>query len=69
MNHFMDFDPHLVRERNERMRQEVRSVRIEKVLRNSHRERKEERAGMKGTLGDFLGRIATLGRSRRWGGC
>lgn len=59
MNHFMDFDPRLIRERNELMRQEVRSVRLEEALReNEDQERKEERAGMKGTLGGFLGRIA-----------
>lgn len=58
MNHFMDFDPHLIRERNELMRQEVQEVQLEGALRgNGDRERKEQRAEMKGTLGGFLGRI------------
>jgi hypothetical protein len=60
MNHFMDFDPRLVRERNEERLAEARSVRLERALRENGdpRERKEERARMKGTLGGFLGRIA-----------
>ena len=29
MNHYMDFDPHLIRERNEQMRREVDSLRLE----------------------------------------
>jgi hypothetical protein len=32
MNH-MDFDPHVVRERNEQMQREVRSLRLEERLR------------------------------------
>ena len=33
MNHYMDFDPHLIRERNEQMRREVDSLRLEGRLR------------------------------------
>ncbi len=33
MNHFMNFDPHLVRQRNEERLAEVRVVRLERVLR------------------------------------
>jgi hypothetical protein len=33
MNHYMDFDPHLIRERNQQMRKEVNSLRLEERLR------------------------------------
>jgi hypothetical protein len=37
MNHYyMDFDPHLIRERNERIRREVDSLRLKKRLRKAH---------------------------------
>ncbi len=59
MNYFMDFEPHLIGQRNEQMLEEVHSVRLEGALReNEDQERKEERAGMKETLGGILGRIA-----------
>ena len=35
MNHYMDFDPHLIRERNEQMQREVNSLRLEKRLREA----------------------------------
>jgi hypothetical protein len=33
MNHYMDFDPYLIRERNEELLREVRTHRLEKRLR------------------------------------
>jgi hypothetical protein len=33
MNHYMDFDPYVIRERNEQMRGEVESLRLEERLR------------------------------------
>ena len=33
MNHYMDFDPNLIRERNQQMQREVRSLRLEERLR------------------------------------
>ena len=39
MNHYVDMDPHLIRERNEQIRREVHSLRLEERLgkeRNSH---------------------------------
>ena len=35
MNHYMDFDPHLIRERNERMQREVDSLRLKERLREA----------------------------------
>ena len=35
MNHHMDFDPYLIWERNEQIRDEVNSLRLEKRLRQS----------------------------------
>jgi hypothetical protein len=35
MNHYMDFDPHLIRERNEQMRREVNSLRLQERLREA----------------------------------
>jgi hypothetical protein len=36
MYHYMQFDPSLIRERNERMRAEMSRVRLEKRLRKHH---------------------------------
>jgi hypothetical protein len=33
MNHYMDFDPYLIRERNQQLHREVRSLRVEERLR------------------------------------
>jgi hypothetical protein len=33
MGHYMSFDPYLIRERNEQIRDEVNSLRLEKQLR------------------------------------
>jgi hypothetical protein len=33
MNHYMDFDPYLIRERNQQVQREVRSLRLEHRLR------------------------------------
>ena len=33
MNHYMDFDPYLTRQRNQEMLREVRSLRLEEQLR------------------------------------
>ena len=35
MNHYMDFDPHLIRERNERMLRELNSLRLKERLREA----------------------------------
>jgi hypothetical protein len=35
MNHYMDFDPHLIRERNEQMRREVNLLRLEERPRDN----------------------------------
>jgi hypothetical protein len=35
MNHYMDFDPHLIRERNEQMLREVNSLRLQERLRKN----------------------------------
>ncbi len=35
MNHYMDFDPYVIRERNERMLREVDSLRLRKQLREA----------------------------------
>jgi hypothetical protein len=58
MNHFMDFDPHLIRERNEKMRQEVRTVRLEEALReNGGQEKKEKR------MRNALSKVMLVGRA------
>jgi hypothetical protein len=36
MYHYMQFDPSLIRERNERMRAEMSKLRLEKRLRKQH---------------------------------
>src|SRR5215212_1637168 len=36
MSHYMDFDPYLIRERNEQIRDEVNSLRLKKQLRKMH---------------------------------
>ena len=36
MSHYMDFDPYLIRERNEQIRDEVNSLRVKKQLRKRH---------------------------------
>jgi hypothetical protein len=36
MSHYMDFDPYLIRERNEQIRDEVNSLRLKKQLRKWH---------------------------------
>jgi hypothetical protein len=36
MYHYMQFDPSLIRERNERMRAEMSKLRLEKQLRKHH---------------------------------
>ncbi len=41
MNHYMDFDPYMIRERNQQMQREVRSLRLEERL----REEREPRSG------------------------
>jgi hypothetical protein len=33
MNHFMDFDPYFIRERNQQMHREVNALRLEKLVR------------------------------------
>jgi hypothetical protein len=33
MNHYMDFDPYVIRERNQQVHREVNSLRLEKQLR------------------------------------
>ncbi len=35
MNHYMDFDPYFIRERNEQMHREVDSLRLRKRLREA----------------------------------
>ena len=37
MNHYMDFDPYLIRERNQQVHREVRSLRLEERLREDRR--------------------------------
>ena len=36
MSHYMDFDPYVIRERNEQMLREVNSLRLEGRLREAH---------------------------------
>ena len=36
MNHYMDLDPYLIRERNEQMLREVNSLRLEEQLGEAH---------------------------------
>ena len=36
MNQYMDFDPHVIRERNEQMRSEIESLRLGEWLREDH---------------------------------
>jgi hypothetical protein len=36
MSHYMEFDPYLIRERNEQIRDEVHLLRLKKQLRKSH---------------------------------
>jgi hypothetical protein len=36
MSHYMSFDPYLIRERNEQIRDEVNSLRLNKQLRKRH---------------------------------
>ena len=38
MNHYSDFDPYLIRERNEGLLREVSTLRLEKRLRKERRE-------------------------------
>ena len=40
MNHYTDFDPILIRERNQQIRDEVDSLRLEKRLRKDHAARR-----------------------------
>ena len=39
MNHYMDFDPYVIKERNEQMNKEVNSLRLEKRLRKTRNPR------------------------------
>ena len=50
MNHYMDFDPYVIRERNQQVQREVRSLRLEERLR-------EER----GSSGSRLSALAKRG--------
>jgi len=36
MNHYMDFDPYLIKERNQQVHREVNSLRLEEQLRKEH---------------------------------
>jgi len=57
MNHyFIDFDPHLIGQRNEQMREEVRSVRLEEALRENKgdQESKEERTMMRSAVSKVM---------------
>ena len=36
MSHYMDFDPYLIRERNEQIRDEVHLLRLKRQLKKSH---------------------------------
>jgi len=36
MNHYMDFDPYLIRERNQQVQREVHALRLEEQLREEH---------------------------------
>ena len=36
MSHYVEFDPYLIRERNEQIRDEINSLRLEKQLRKRH---------------------------------
>ena len=46
MNHLMDFDPHQIRERNEQMRREVDSLRLEGRLREDRTARDSRLTGL-----------------------
>jgi hypothetical protein len=46
MNHYMDFDPHVIRERNEQMRREVNSLRLEERLRMERTQRGSRLSGL-----------------------
>ena len=37
MNHYIDFDPYVIRERNQKVHREVNSLRLEKQLHEEHR--------------------------------
>jgi hypothetical protein len=58
MGHYMDFDPYLIRERNEQIRDEVNSLRLKKQLRKWHNLHSERIAA----LGEW-GRIL-IGRAK-----
>jgi hypothetical protein len=58
MSHYMDFDPYLIRERNEQIRDEVNSLRLKKQLRKWHNLHSERIAA----LGEW-GRIL-IGRAK-----
>jgi hypothetical protein len=36
MNHYMDFDPYLIRERNQQVHRDVHALRLEEQLREDH---------------------------------
>jgi hypothetical protein len=36
MNHYMEFDPYLIRERNQQVQREVHALRLEEQLREEH---------------------------------
>ena len=58
MSHYMSFDPYLIRERNEQIRDEVNSLRLKKQLRKWHNLHSERIAA----LGEW-GRIL-IGRAK-----
>jgi hypothetical protein len=51
MNHYMDFDPHLIRAHNEQMCREVHSLRLEKRLHKERNPRSRERASLSSEAG------------------
>jgi hypothetical protein len=54
MNHYMDFDPGLIRSRNEQMREEVQSLRLEERLRKNRNPRLSRLAALRESAGALL---------------
>jgi hypothetical protein len=47
MNHYMDFDPYLIRERNQQVQREVHALRLEEQLREEQLREEHGSSGMR----------------------
>ena len=65
MNHHMEFDPYLIRERNQQIFREVQALRLERRLRKNHKVRSSRLVAFTLRLKSTLHPLRTVGLARR----